>query len=284
VDADGNGWTSCAQGHQHWGRHGAAGLLLRWIGPDGPQVLLQQRSVWSHHGGTWGIPGGARDSHESPVQAALREADEEAGLDPAELRIRGNWVDDHGGWAYETVVADVPTRPRLWSDYESADLAWVPEDEVAERRLHPGFASTWPALRAPARRLVVDAANVVGSTPDGWWRDRAGATARLREQLAPLTASVRRDPRGGWLSVAEVVLVVEGAAATVAGTPDGQVRVVAAPAAGDDEIVRQAAAPAAPAEGVLVVTADRGLRARVTRAGVDVVGPRWLRQVVSTGQ
>ena len=72
-------------GAAYWGKHGAAGLLLRAPGKDGsPAVLLQHRAPWSHQGGTWGLPGGARDSHETPEQAAVREAHEEAGL-PADL-------------------------------------------------------------------------------------------------------------------------------------------------------------------------------------------------------
>ena len=68
---DGNGWVRCDLGHRHWGLDGAAGMLVYVTG--GP-VLVQQRVSWSHHGGTWGLPGGARDSHETAVSAALREA------------------------------------------------------------------------------------------------------------------------------------------------------------------------------------------------------------------
>ena len=77
ASRDGNGWVRCELGHRHWGRFGAAGLLAFVTG--GP-VLLQRRTWWSHHGGTWGLPGGARDSHESALGAALREAAEECGV------------------------------------------------------------------------------------------------------------------------------------------------------------------------------------------------------------
>jgi hypothetical protein len=106
-------------------------------------------------------------------------------------------------------------------------------------------------------RLIVDAANVVGSVPDGWWRDRAGAAARLRDRPAAV----------------EVVLVVEGAARGIL-SADG-VSVVAAPGSGDDEIARLVRAATRP---VTVVTADRGLRHRVTAAGADVLGPGTLRR------
>ena len=79
VRGDGDGWVLSDNGAAYWGKHGAAGLLLRAPGPGGsPAVLLQHRAPWSHQGGTWGLPGGARDSHESPEQAAVREAQEES--------------------------------------------------------------------------------------------------------------------------------------------------------------------------------------------------------------
>ena len=89
VRGDGDGWVISVSGTSHWGRHGAAGLLLRAPFPDGsPAVLLQHRAPWSHQGGTWGLPGGARDSHETAEQAAFREAHEEAGLPAEHLRVR----------------------------------------------------------------------------------------------------------------------------------------------------------------------------------------------------
>ena len=63
-------WATCAHGHAHWGRRGAAGLLVA----DGGRVLLQLRARWAHPGGTWSIPGGARERGETALQAALREA------------------------------------------------------------------------------------------------------------------------------------------------------------------------------------------------------------------
>ena len=79
MQGDGDGWVISERGAHYWGRYGAAGLLLRAPLPDGtPAVLLQHRAVWSHQGGTWGLPGGARDSHETPEQTAVREAHEEA--------------------------------------------------------------------------------------------------------------------------------------------------------------------------------------------------------------
>jgi hypothetical protein len=112
----------------------------------------------------------------------------------------------------------------------------------------------------------VDAANVIGSVPDGWWRDRAGAARRLRDALVPVAAG----GLPGLPPPLEVVLVVEGAARDVPGVTG--VRVVAAPGVGDDAIVElvRAAGP----RPRTVVTADRALRERVRAAGAEVIGPR----------
>lgn len=126
--------------------------------------------------------------------------------------------------------------------------------------------------------VIVDAANVVGSVPDGWWRDRLGAARRLREALAELPAAGLGT---GVPGPVDVVLVVEGAAARLASedAPDG-VRVVApGHGSGDDAIVAlvaQAPGTVAAAPRCIVVTADRGLRERVTALGAEVVGPRTL--------
>jgi 8-oxo-dGTP pyrophosphatase MutT (NUDIX family) len=150
VRGDGNGWVKCGQGHRHWGRHGAAGLLLRHIDDDGTvHVLLQHRAAWSHHGDTWGIPGGARDSHESFEEAALREAAEECALDQDLVAVRQTWHDDHEGWAYVTVQADIRVMPSLRPvGIESVAIRWVPLPDVEQLNLHPGFAATWPHVRA----------------------------------------------------------------------------------------------------------------------------------------
>lgn len=309
LRGDGDGWVECAEGHRHWGRHGAAGLLLwrrqRAVTGEADQapeaadeVLLQHRAEWSHHGGTWGIPGGARDSSESTVAAALREAGEEAGIDAERVRVTGLAVDDHGGWSYTTVLAEAASpldaRP---TGGESIDVRWEVVADVECRALHPGFASAWPALRDGYRplRLVVDAANVVGSRPDGWWRDRVGAARRLHADLARLLSggippgALPADVAGSGLDLVfpQTVLVVEGAARVAADdvmpaaapgdVPAVALRVVAAAGSGDDEIVRQARVDnPAGAEDVLVVTADRALRERVRAVGAVVTGPRWL--------
>jgi 8-oxo-dGTP diphosphatase len=158
VHGDGDGWVISDSGAHYWGRYGAAGLLLRAPQPDGtPAVLLQHRAVWSHQGGTWGLPGGARDSHESAEETAVREAREEAGLAAERLTVRATVVTAEVAgvsgrrWTYTTVVADAGELLHTVPNRESTELRWVGEDEVAELPLHPGFAASWQRLRtAPA--------------------------------------------------------------------------------------------------------------------------------------
>jgi 8-oxo-dGTP diphosphatase len=151
VRGDGDGWVVSDTGNPYWGRYGAAGLLLRAPLPDGsPAVLLQHRAPWSHQGGTWGLPGGARDSHESPEEAAVREAHEEAGLPGEFVSVRATVVTAIAAgtdWTYTTVVADAPEQLHTVPNFESAEMRWVGEDEVDALPLHPGFAASWQRLR-----------------------------------------------------------------------------------------------------------------------------------------
>ena len=116
------------------------------------------------------------------------------------------------------------------------------------------------------RALIVDGANVVGSRPDGWWRDRAGAAGRLWARVA--AADLPHD---------EVVVVLEGAARK--GVPagrNGRVLTIHAPGSGDDAIVEAARTRAGDGWNVTVVTADRGLQGRVEAVDAAVVRPSWL--------
>lgn len=156
MRGDGDGFVHSPDGTRQWGLFGAAGLLLRAPRPDGGAVvLMQHRASWSHQGGTWALPGGARDSHETSEAAAVREANEEAGIAPALVRVRGSRVTATApsGWTYTTVVADICEPVPTTANLESAELAWVSEDEVDARPLHPAFAAAWPLLRARPARL-----------------------------------------------------------------------------------------------------------------------------------
>ena len=163
ATGDGNGWVRCRCGHKHWGQLGAAGLLLVRPGPPGGhQLLLQLRAAWTHQGGTWGVPGGARDSHESVLDAALREAHEETGLDPARIAPVTGQVRvgvDHGDWSYRYVLALAPhALPVGPPNAESEALAWVDLDQVAGLPLHSGLAGAWPDLHAWIEEAITGAA------------------------------------------------------------------------------------------------------------------------------
>jgi hypothetical protein len=115
--------------------------------------------------------------------------------------------------------------------------------------------------------VIVDGANVVGSVPDGWWRDRPAAAIRLRDRLAAVASEGLTDIPGP----VEVTLVVEGKARDIPQTDNG-VRVERAPGSGDDKItdlVRGADRD----RRIVVVTADRELRDRVVALGAEVRGP-----------
>lgn len=288
VRDPGDAWVEGPDGRRFWGRFGAAGLLVHH--PD-HGVLMQHRVEWSHHGGTWGLPGGARNEHESAVRGALREASEEAGVPASHLELRFMSVLDLGFWSYATLVTHATEffEPRI-GDPESVDLRWVQADAVTELPLHPGFEAAWPALRADLDRrfvLVVDAANVVGSRPDGWWKDRRGAAERLATQLSVLAESgIAAEPVGlahdRWWP--KIVFVVEGRAsgAELTAAPDAPaqpVSIVRAARDGDATIVNVVRELTANASAVsaVVVTSDRELRSRVTSLGAAVRGATWLR-------
>ena len=148
---DGDGWVECNCGSKHWGLHGAAGLLIYRDGA----ILLQHRAPWVHNGDTWGIPGGARDSHESVIEGAIREAVEETGIDPQQLTPRQTHNDNHGNWSYDTVIAEATDALVAHElNDESQELRWVLIDEVSRLNLHPSFAKSWWNLRIKLDNLI----------------------------------------------------------------------------------------------------------------------------------
>ncbi len=274
----GDAWVEGGPGERYWGRFGAAGLLAV---DQGRGILLQHRALWSHHGGTWGLPGGALHEGEASVEAALREAQEEAGVPAHAVRPRALWVLDKDVWTYTTVVADVlePFAP-VAGDAESMELRWVPVGEVEELPLHPGFEAAWPVLRGHLGvrpHLLIDAANVVGSVPDGWWRDRRGATERLHARLSPLAnaglpAAALGFEGSRWFPIVEVV--VEGNARG-AQAPES-ITVTEAVGSGDDAIVARVEQLSSRGEAPIVVTSDRALSDRVVLGGASAHGAGWL--------
>ena len=149
---DGDGWIECNCGGKHWGLNGAAGLLLVRNG----SILMQHRAPWVHNGGTWGIPGGARDSHESATEAAIREANEEIGIDKDLIEPISVFTDDHGVWRYETIICKAGEELIAYEmNDESQEVAWIKFEEVEKTNLHPSFAATWPKLLAEVRRIFL---------------------------------------------------------------------------------------------------------------------------------
>jgi 8-oxo-dGTP diphosphatase len=295
----GNGWVTCALEHRHWGLFGAAGLLAYVPSPDSPAsglVLMQHRAAWSHEGGTWSLPGGAMDSEETPAETALREADEECGVNPKLIVPRGLFSDEHGGWVYHTVLAQARDAFKVYADaYESDDAAWLPAGEVDQLQLHPGFAAYWPLLRQALLPLtvIVDGAGVLAGPAD-----QAGVARRLRARLTELTQAglpalpdgLDRPALARWYP--DYVLVLEGdARAAAADPPDvppdsglpswsaplvvptAGVRAVAAAGPGADEIADLAGTITGRR---LVVTARPEVRDRARAAGASVTGPQWL--------
>jgi 8-oxo-dGTP diphosphatase len=148
---DGDGWVECACGNKHWGLNGAAGILI----VRDHEILLQHRAPWVHNGDTWGIPGGARDSHESTIEAAFREAVEETGIDTDLLAPLYTFTDNHGDWKYETVIAQAADGLIAHEvNDESQEVRWVEISKVDQLNLHPSFKNSWPELMKLLNNLI----------------------------------------------------------------------------------------------------------------------------------
>ena len=141
----GDGFVTAADGGVRWGRYGAAGVLVRHVDTYGVAWLFLARpSPFCHRGGTWGIPGGALDWGEEPLEGALREFGEEIGVVPEGFDVAQVHEDDHGGWSYWTLVVDVPERfaaPELLG-WETAEVRWVAADQLLDLDLFDAFRVT----------------------------------------------------------------------------------------------------------------------------------------------
>jgi 8-oxo-dGTP diphosphatase len=144
----GDGFLRCSDGHLRWGVYGAAGVVFVVRFPDGPRVMLQKRSALAHEGGTWSCSGGALDELESALEGGLREASEEVGRLPENYTVLGHVVFAPAtDWSYTTFVIEVDGEFGSSMNFETDAVAWDSPDEVERRKLHAGFASTWPELR-----------------------------------------------------------------------------------------------------------------------------------------
>jgi 2'-5' RNA ligase/ADP-ribose pyrophosphatase YjhB (NUDIX family) len=183
-------YVTCDQGHEHWGAAGASGLLVRHEG----RYLLQHRSPYVQHGGTWSTPGGALARGESPEEGARREAEEKFGPLPDDMTHHHTFTDDHGGWAYHTVVMDSPHRfdpeGSGEGDWETQGHGWFTPQEMKGLQLHPGFAASWEKVRKSGAKT---ASSPRHSAWIGWTADRPHqaviqrAQERFREDHPELT-------------------------------------------------------------------------------------------------
>ena len=147
-------YVYCSCGHKHWGRYGAAGLLLTDPGRSG--VVLQRRGPMTHHGGTWALIGGAIEPGETATEAALREAHEEEGLDPGSVAVVRTFVGtEHPEWTYTYVLVEAPRAAdpvfSPGAGWESDGAEWVDLGEVPGLGLHPSLRADWPRLAEALR-------------------------------------------------------------------------------------------------------------------------------------
>jgi 8-oxo-dGTP diphosphatase len=139
---------SCRCGRLHYGQYGAAGLVL--TNAEG-NLLLARRSDYVHRGGTWAFPGGAIEDGETAADCAVREAEEELGIDGSAILVTGTVPGlDHGVWRYTYVIATlVPDAPkiRFQLNWETDEARWIPIEKVSMLRLHPDLRTAWPDLQ-----------------------------------------------------------------------------------------------------------------------------------------
>ncbi|MFV2198984.1 ADP-ribosyltransferase [Nocardiopsis sp. LOL_012] len=203
-DGSGDGWVTLPDGIRQWGRYGAAGLLLHSTAPDGTaHVLLQRRADWTDEGGTWGVPGGARDRDETYPQTALREFNEEvAGLGYTPLAEPVPHEQVLPGWKYETHLSYILGMPDLAPrDGESHELRWIAVDRVDFLDLHPGFRAAWEPLRVriteDPRPATSENNTPLTATPPFPAYDAGPLTERFTEALrgdGPASAPEVRQP------------------------------------------------------------------------------------------
>ncbi len=145
-------WAFCGLGHVHWGAHGGAGLLLRYVARSGePLYLLTERSRWVDEGGTWGMPGGAIHDGETAEAAAHREATEEIWPVPP-YRVTSIEVQDcGGGWKFHIIHADTDEPFTAYTARETDSTGWFTLSEMRALRLHPGFRQ-WVEEHTPPDR------------------------------------------------------------------------------------------------------------------------------------
>lgn len=193
--------TYCAKGHRHWGTLGAAGMLIRHTDRDGTvRYLLQKRSPYVQHGGTWSVPGGAILPGDTPLDTGIHETEEEIGAIPDVKPVRAIVV-QHGGWAYTTIIADAPhmfePEGSGSTEWESSGTDWLTADELADVKLHPGFASTWPIIVESEGMIASGALQAAGLWAEDKHPRAAGKFAKKSGGAAPAKKAAAPAPGRG---------------------------------------------------------------------------------------
>ena len=152
----------CDAGHHHQDRHGAAGLLVRHRDEHGKMHYLLHQLARGGDRGKWDLPGGRLHEHETPYDGAMREAREEIGTLPGDLRYHHKVTDHHGGWSYVTHVLDSPSKfmPRLngSTPEETLDARWMTAREAAGVPMRDGLSETWQVIRESEQDTWVNTA------------------------------------------------------------------------------------------------------------------------------
>lgn len=170
----GDGYMVCSDGQTRWGLYGAAGIMFVVNHSDEPRFFLVHRSPEVHQGDTWGVPGGAIDANEDPLDAAWREALEEVpGLDRLPHHVRGSYKDAPAtDWSYTTFVVEIDQPFALLEEtWETQDADWFTRAELEQLRLHPAFQALWesgnlePFLPQPRPTLAADPAPPAPTAP-----------------------------------------------------------------------------------------------------------------------
>ncbi|MDD7384097.1 MAG: Maf family nucleotide pyrophosphatase [Actinomycetaceae bacterium] len=140
-----------SENETHWGMGGAGGICAfrRSHTTSGIEILAQLRGLRTHGGGTWSIPGGAREWNETLEEGALREFEEETQISADHLHIIDSVPNVHEDWEYQTYIAECDPDLEPHPDHESERLGWIDIDAVdgLPEGLHHGFAATWPMIK-----------------------------------------------------------------------------------------------------------------------------------------
>ena len=160
----GDAWVLGADGAQDWGGFGAAGPAA----VDAHRgILMQHRATWSHHGGTWGLPGGARRLGESAIDAALRETEEEIGLDRRHVELLGALPDYLTGTGFRITPLVGIVRPpfKLTLDaFEVAEAFEVPLAHFFDPANHQRHSMAYQGRMVHFHAMPYDRHNIWGAT------------------------------------------------------------------------------------------------------------------------